>query len=189
MRARLRSVLPLALCGLVLGGCVPGGDAAIAAKPDVDGCAGSQLRPKAENVAAIRAATLCLLNAQRARAGARPLTENPMLQLAAERHSLDMATRKFFEHRNPDGREPAGRILRTGYPPLLVGENLGWGEVGKSTPASIVKLWMESPGHKANLLQPGYTEIGIGLAYEAPEPQPVPLQAAIYTTTFGAGGR
>jgi len=189
MRALLRTALPLALCALALGGCAPGGAEAVASLPDVDGCAGSQLRPQVENAVAVRAATLCLLNAQRARAGVGALTENPMLQRAAEEHSLDMATRKFFEHRSPDGVEPAARIVRTGYPPLLVGENLGWGEVGMSTPAAIVKLWMESPGHKANILQGGYREIGIGLAYQAPEAQPEPLQAAIYTTTFGAGGR
>ena len=189
MRSLLRTIVALALCSLALGGCSSGGTEAAASLPDVDGCAGSQLRPKPENLVAVRAATLCLLNAQRARAGVAPLTENPMLQLAAEKHSLDMATRKFFEHRNPDGVEPAARIVRTGYPPLLVGENLGWGEIGQSTPVAIVKLWMESPGHRANLLQGGYKEIGIGLAYEAPEAQPKPLQAAIYTTTFGAGGR
>ena len=48
---------------------------------------------------------------------------------------------------------------------------------------------MNSPGHRANVLEPQYREIGIGLAYDAPERQQVPRQAAIYTTTFGAGGR
>ena len=54
----------------------------------------------------------------------------------------------------------------------------------------IVSLWMKSPGHRANILEPGYREIGIGFAYEAPETQAgAASQAAIYTTTFGAGGR
>ena len=70
-----------------------------------------------------------------------------------------------------------------------MGENLAWGETDESPPAAIVALWMKSPGHRANILEPGYREIGIGMAYEAPEAQPVPKQAAIYTTTFGAGGR
>ena len=100
-----------------------------------------------------------------------------------------MAKRKFFEHRTPDGVQADARIVRQGYPPILVGENLAWGETVKSTPAVIVSLWMKSPGHRANVLEPGYREIGIGLAYEAPEAQPVAKQAAIYTTTFGAGGR
>jgi uncharacterized protein YkwD len=52
-----------------------------------------------------------------------------------------------------------------------------------------MRALMHSPGHRTNLLRPQYREIGIGLAYGAPEPQSVPRQAAIYTTDFGAGGR
>jgi uncharacterized protein YkwD len=186
----LRTALPLLLAVLALAGCAPGrAHDAATSQADVDGCAGSQLRPSPANVVRVRAATLCLLNAQRARAGERPLTENARLQSAAEVHSLDMAQRKFFEHLNPDGVQPAARIVRAGYPPILVGENLAWGEEERSTPAEIVHSWMGSPGHRANVLQARYVEIGIGLAYQAPEPQPEPRAAAIYTTTFGAGGR
>jgi uncharacterized protein YkwD len=184
----MRAVVVLLLLALAPAGC-GGPGAAAAAKPDVDGCAGSWLRPSAQNVVQVRAATLCLINAQRAREGLQPLGPHPMLQRAAELHSLDMAKRKFFEHRSPDGVEPATRIVREGYPPILVGENLAWGETDESPPAAIVALWMKSPGHRANILEAGYREIGIGMAYAAPEAQPVPKQAAIYTTTFGAGGR
>ena len=184
----MRAVVALLLLALASAGC-GGPGAAVAAKPDVDGCAGSWLRPSERNVEQVRAATLCLLNAQRARNGVQPLTSNLLLQRAAELHSLDMAMRKFFEHRTPDGVQADARIVRQGYPPILVGENLAWGETVKSTPAVIVSMWMKSPGHRANVLDPGYREIGIGLAYEAPEAQPVPKAAAIYTTTFGAGGR
>jgi uncharacterized protein YkwD len=175
------------LATLALVGC--GGPRPVAAKPDVDGCKGSWLRPVASNGAQVKAATICLLNAQRARVGSQPLTENAQLDEAAELHSADMARRKYFEHRDPDGVEPAARIIHTGYPPIFVGENLGWGEEQESTPAEMVRLWMDSPGHRRNLLQPNYRDIGIGLAYTAPEPQPIPKQAAIYTTTFGAGSR
>jgi len=184
----MRAVVVLLLLGLALAGCGGPGEAA-AARPDVDGCAGSWLRPSAANEPQVRAATLCLINARRAHGGLQPLGSNPMLQRAAELHSLDMAARRFFEHGNPDGVQPDARIVRQGYPPILVGENLAWGETDKSPPAQIVALWMKSPGHRANILEPGYREIGIGLAYRAPEAQPVPKQAAIYTTTFGAGGR
>ena len=142
-----------------------------AARPDVDGCAGSWLRPVPANAAQVRAATLCLINAQRARNGRAPLTENAVLQRAAELHSLDMAKRKFFEHPDPDGVQPDARIVHQGYPPILVGENLAWGELAESTPAKIVSMWMKSPGHRANMLEPGYREIGIGFAFEAPEAQ------------------
>ena len=184
----MRAVLALLFMAAALTGC-GGPGAAVAAKPDVDGCAGSWLRPVPANQAQVHAATVCLINAQRVRHGRVPLGENALLQRAAELHSLDMAKRNFFEHRNPDGVQPDARIVRQGYPPILVGENLAWGELEKSAPARVVALWMLSPGHRANVLDTGYREIGIGLAFDAPEPQDVPRQAAVYTTTFGAGGR
>ena len=186
----MRAVVALLLLTtLALSGCGGGPPDAQAAKPDVDGCAGSWLRPTQANVPQVRAATLCLINAQRARHSLPPLSENLLLQRAAELHSLDMAARDFFEHKTPDGVHPDARIVRQGYPPILVGENLAWGETVKSAPAAIVEMWMNSPGHRRNILEPQYREIGIGMAYEAPEAQPEPKQAAIYTTTFGAGGR
>jgi uncharacterized protein YkwD len=184
----MRRALLCLLAVLALPGCGGPGDAH-AVKPDVDGCAGSWLRPTPANTERVKAATLCLLNAERARVGSRPLTENPLLERAAERHSLDMATRKFFEHVNPDGVSDAARIVRTGYPPIAIGENLAWGEEEESTPALITEALMHSPGHRRNLLNPVYRDVGIGLADAAPEPQPVAKQAAIYTTDFGAGGR
>jgi len=184
----MRAVLALLLSALALSGC-SGPLEAVAAKPDVYGCAGSWLRPGPANEPQVRAATLCLINAQRTRNGRVPLSQNVMLDRAAVLHSLDMAKRKYFEHRDPDGVQPDARIVHQGYPPILVGENLAWGELAQSTPANIVALWMKSPGHRANVLETGYREIGIGLAFQAPEPQDEPRQAAIYTTTFGAGGR
>jgi uncharacterized protein YkwD len=184
----MRAALLCLLAVVALAGC-GGPRAAIAAKPDVDGCPGSWLRPVPTNEAQVRAATFCLINAQRRRHGEPPLGQNGLLQNAAELHSLDMAKRQYFEHVDPDGVAPDARIVQAGYPPILVGENLAWGELAQSTPANIVSLWMKSPGHRANVLEPGYREIGIGMAFQAPEHQPVPKQAAIYTTTFGAGGR
>ena len=96
-----RALLLCLLALLALPGCGGPGEAR-AAKPDVDGCRDSWLLPTPANAERIKAAMLCLTNAERARVGSGPLTENPMLQRAAERHSLDMATRKFFEHVNPD---------------------------------------------------------------------------------------
>ena len=184
----MRSTLLCLLALVALAGC-GGPGAAVAAKPDVDGCVGSWLLPVPGNEAEVRAATLCLLNAQRVHNGEPPLTENARLQQAATFHSLDMAKRKYFDHLDPEGEQPVARIVHAGYPPIFVGENLAWGELTKGTPAHMVSLWMKSPGHRANVLERGFREIGIGLAYEAPEVQSAPRQAAIYTTTFGAGGR
>ena len=130
----MRAVLALLLMAAALTGC-GGPGAAVAARPDVDGCAGSWLRPVPANEAQVHAATLCLINAQRERHGRVALTENAGLQRAAELQSLDMDKRNFFEHQNPDGVQPAARIVRQGYPPILVGENLAWGELDKSAPA------------------------------------------------------
>jgi uncharacterized protein YkwD len=184
----MRAALAFMLLAVALTGCGGPGDA-VANKPDVDGCAGSWLRPVPANEAQVRAATFCLVNAVRARNGVPPLTQNLRLQVAAELHSRDMAKRKYFEHGDPDGVQPDARIVHAGYPPILVGENLAWGELAQSTPANVVSLWMTSPGHRANVLERGYHEIGIGLAFDAPERQDQRRQAAIYTTTFGAGGR
>ena len=93
-----------------------------------------------------------------------------------------------LDHVNPDGVAFDARIVHTGYPATVVGENLAWGEEVKSTPAHTLENLMKSPGHRANLLSPVYREIGIGLAYGAPERRPVTREAAIYTTDFGAGG-
>jgi uncharacterized protein YkwD len=184
----MRAVLAFLLSAVALSGCGGPGEA-VAARPDVDGCAGSWLRPVPANEAQVRTATLCLVNARRRHNGRMALSENVLLDRAAVLHSLDMAKRKYFEHADPDGVQPDARIVHEGYPPILVGENLAWGELAESTPANIVALWMKSPGHRANVLESGYREIGIGFAFQAPEPQEQPRQAAIYTTTFGAGGR
>jgi uncharacterized protein YkwD len=98
----MRAALALLLLAVALGGC-GGPREAAAARPDVDGCAGSRLRPLPANEAQVRTATLCLLNAQRTRNGCVALSENVLLDRAAALHSLDMAKRKYFEHADPDG--------------------------------------------------------------------------------------
>ena len=68
-----------------------------------------------------------------------------------------------------------------------MGENLASGEETAGTPHEIVEGWMNSPGHRANILRPEFREIGIGLAYEPP--QPVSGRVAVYTTNFGGRAR
>lgn len=156
-----------------------------ALSPDRDGCAGSRDVPTASNADETRRATLCLLNARRAEAGLAPLASSATLARAAEKHSEDMGERRFFSHDTPDGVEPATRIVAAGYPRdgVTVGENLAWGEETAATPREIVEGWMESPGHRANILRPEFREIGIGLAYEPPKP--VSGRVTVYTTNFG----
>ncbi len=101
-----------------------------------------------------------LVNEERAKAGCGPLTEHPLLTKAAQGHSDDMAARDFFDHTNPDGDGPGERITAAGYTWSSYGENIA---KGQTTPAQVMDAWMNSPGHRANILNCGFKEIGIGL--------------------------
>ncbi len=98
------------------------------------------------------------------------LTNERVLCDIAREHCEDMLMRKFFSHVNPDGKSPHERIIR-GYPyPLLAtGENI-WGASGSEPLETellariIVDTWMSSPGHRQNILNPDFTDIGVGVA-------------------------
>lgn len=134
-----------------------------------------------------RGLILCLLNVERARAGLVPLRRNAQLELASQRHSRDMATRKFFEHSSPEGIDPQQRMLAAGYRSdnASSGENIAWGTGPKATPAAIVDLWMHSPPHREDILRPAYVDVGVGMAPGAPETPHSSDPAATYTTDFG----
>jgi uncharacterized protein YkwD len=153
--------------------------------PNATGCPDAREVPTGDNEASTKRATLCLLNRRRAEHGLGALAVSRVLERAAERHSRDMARRHYFAHDAPGGVTPARRMVAAGYPrhDVTLGENLAWGEESAASPAEIVEGWMESPGHRANVLGRDYKEIGIGLAYEVP--RPVTGRAAIYTTDFG----
>ncbi|MFD9031326.1 sigma-70 family RNA polymerase sigma factor [Streptomyces sp. NPDC059567] len=101
-----------------------------------------------------------LVNSERAKAGCGPLTENSLLTEAAQGHSVDMAARNFFDHTNPDGDGPGERVTATGYRWSTYGENIA---MGQRTPAQVMESWMNSPGHRANILNCSFKEIGIGI--------------------------
>jgi uncharacterized protein YkwD len=133
-------------------------------------------------------ATLCTLNAQRESHGLRPLKLNKRLSKAARRHARDMVRRDYFAHDTLGGASFVDRIRQTGYlrdaQRWTVGENLAWGTHGNSAPRAITTMWMDSPGHRANILSPSFREVGIGLALGAPGEHGGP--AATYATEFGA---
>ncbi|MFK0227427.1 sigma-70 family RNA polymerase sigma factor [Streptomyces sp. NPDC090303] len=101
-----------------------------------------------------------LVNTERSKAGCGPLTEHPLLTKAAQGHSDDMAARDFFDHTNPDGDGPGERVTAAGYAWSTYGENIA---KGQATPAQVMDSWMNSPGHRANILNCAFKEIGIGL--------------------------
>ena len=140
--------------------------------------AAASARPASVSPAAAAHATLCLLNEQRAKHHLAPLHESKKLDRAARGHSHSMVNHKYFGH-----GDFAGRIHRAGYHGYTLGENIAWGSLRYSTPASIVNMWMHSPGHRANILRPQFRDIGIGIADGAPEGGVG--GAATYTTDFG----
>jgi uncharacterized protein YkwD len=100
-----------------------------------------------------------LTNAERAKAGLKPLTLNNQLAQAAQGHSDSMAADDFFSHTGADGSDVSDRVQDTGYQYSHAGENIA---AGQKTAAEVVQGWMDSPGHRANILNADYTEIGIG---------------------------
>lgn len=133
-------------------------------------------------------ATLCVLNAQRERHNLRPLRLNRKLSTAARRHSRAMARQRFFSHTSPNGASFADRIRGTGYlsgaRSWYIGENIAYGSGDLSSPRSIGSAWINSPPHRANILNRSFREIGIGLASGTPEGG----NGATYTTDFGRRG-
>lgn len=135
----------------------------------------------------VRELTLCLLNERRARHGLAPLAREARLELAAQRYTADMVKRRFFSHDDPGGLDPQDRILLAGYPSLHVstGENLAWGTGVESSPVEIVDGWMRSPGHRANILEAAYTEVGVGVSTGVPARTEATNPGATYATSFG----
>jgi uncharacterized protein YkwD len=106
-----------------------------------------------------------------------------------------MVAHAYFDHRRRGGPNFVQRIRRTGYLSgarrWLVGENIGYGEGSRSTTANIVKAWMASPGHKENILDSTYEDVGIGLVLRSPYDRdgdsstPSRRRAVTVTTDFG----
>ncbi|WP_405481759.1 CAP domain-containing protein [Streptomyces sp. NBC_00009] len=107
------------------------------------------------------ARVLALVNNERSKAGCSPLTMNAKLTKAAQDHSQDMASHRNMSHTGSDGSSPDDRITRAGYSWSSYGENVAY---GYSTPEKVMAGWMSSPGHKRNILDCSFKEIGIGLA-------------------------
>jgi uncharacterized protein YkwD len=112
-------------------------------------------------MSAPEAAVLDLVNAERAKAGCRPLTADGTLVRVARAHSADMAARGFFSHTNPDGLSPFDRMRKAGYAGRTMGENIA---AGYTSPGAVMDAWMKSPGHRANILNCAFAEIGVGYA-------------------------
>lgn len=101
------------------------------------------------------------INAERTSRGLSALTLNDQLSAASQAHSDDMARNNFFSHTGSDGSDAATRIKRTGYVARAWGENIA---AGYTDAAAVVAGWMQSEGHRRNILNPDFREIGVGVS-------------------------
>jgi uncharacterized protein YkwD len=146
------------------------------------------LAPAGENVDAVSVVTVCLVNRERTTRGLKPLALQGQLSAASLGFSALMVREQFFSHVAPDGTDMVDRLSRAGYirnnlSGWNVGENIGWGTGSYATPAEMVKAWMDSPGHRENILNKEFREIGIGVILGVP--QSGLSGGATYTTDFG----
>jgi uncharacterized protein YkwD len=121
------------------------------------------------------------VNVERAKESLDPLSWCPALARSATAHSVDMSLNNYFEHESLDGREISDRAKAQGYDYRTVGENIA---VGQRDVAEVMEGWMNSPGHRENILRPQFTHLGSGVAtgdYKG-------FQSIYWTQNFGAGG-
>ena len=152
-------------------------------------CNNSTIQPAAGTLDEANAALVCLINAERTSRGMRALHRDADLGQAARGHAGDMVRRTYFSHVTPGGADLGDRIRSAGYgrpgDGWKAGEALGWGTGSRATPAALVDEWLASPPHRHILLDPGYREIGVGIAAGAPRAKTGGLPGATYAVDVG----
>lgn len=115
------------------------------------------------NVKAAEQTAFNLLNADRTKNGLPALKLNSQLTSLAENYAKDMVNRNFFSHYNPEGQSPFDRMNQAGIKYSYAGENLAI----NTSPEAAETAFMNSSGHRANILNSNYTDVGLGVAYDA----------------------
>jgi uncharacterized protein YkwD len=110
---------------------------------------------------AVREEMLNRVNAVRKKAGLDVLRPNSLLGKAAQGHAEDMLTRGYFAHESPSGTTVRERSRKAGYDWTAIGENIAFGQTSVD---EVITTWMDSPGHRKNILSRNFTEMGVGLA-------------------------
>jgi uncharacterized protein YkwD len=155
--------------------------------PAVQDCGVTTKTPAVSGDPVDAATILCLVNNERAKAGLQPLRASATLARAAQVHSDDMVARQYFAHLDPLGLGIVARVVAAGWATLTqtwhVGENIAWGSGPYASPKSVVRRWMESAGHRENMLNATFREAGVGVAAGSPSPQSLP--GATYTLALG----
>jgi uncharacterized protein YkwD len=135
---------------------------------------------------AVEAAVSCLVNAERAARGLGAVEHASALELSARRHANDMVARGYFAHVSPTGGTVDKRARRAGYlsaPCWSLGEDLGSAPAAVASAQAVVDAWMESPGHRAVILDPSFRDIGIALVSRLPAGEG---QGATFVLEMGA---
>jgi uncharacterized protein YkwD len=189
--------LPCVETGLLapIGDCPPSANApsetpAADPKPARRGrCADADLQPTRGNLDRLAKATLCLVNKERTRRDRQPVTRHRSLTKVASSYARQMVDNKFFDHVTPRGTTLTQRVRTTSYLEGLrrwrIGENLAWGTGTLGSPAQTVRAWMRSPGHRRNMLDRRFREIGIGVAVGIPVALRNAPTGATYAHVFG----
>lgn len=157
--------------------------------PGDESCDDARDRTTKDNLREAEIAIRCLTNAVREREGLDRLGFDERLARAAATRSNDMAEQNYFAHNGPDGGNVQRAARRTGWVPeggsWLLGENIGWAPAARATPAELMRSWLDSPTHRANILNDGYTEMGVGAIAGVPKGDG---DGATYTQVFGVTG-
>lgn len=114
--------------------------------------------PQPVNTSTFSTQVIQLVNAERQKAGLSPLQADSWLNSYALTRSKELPSN--FNHVRPDGSDPLTPVMKHGY--MSAGENIAY---GYTTPEDVVTAWMNSPGHRKNILSPGFTHIGVGCYY------------------------
>ena len=142
-----------------------------------------QLKPRQA-----RAAIKCFINRERQSRGLSNVSKDRRLQRASQQHNNTMMSKACFSHQCAGEGSLDARLRNVGYltgglTRWTYGENIAYGGGSYGTPRSIMKSWMKSPGHKANILNPAFREVGVGVS--AGIPGKPGSKGGLYTTDFG----
>jgi len=183
---RLAIVAVPAAVAVAVAGPGPAGTVGLSAEAADARCKGARANPGNVKPGVVQRATMCLINKRRAKNGLATLNRRKSLRRAAKRHSVRMRNRPCFSH--TCGGSLAKRVSNTAYLPCGcsygVGETLAWGARSSGQARRIVSSWMNSPSHRAAILDRRFRHFGIGVVWGSPY-SPGSSSHATYTAMFG----
>jgi uncharacterized protein YkwD len=189
--SRPRSVTGGVLSIVALAWLLGAGAAAAAEQPaPAEHCPDADLVPASDNLRRVEAATLCAINRERGAARLVPLSRAPRLDRSAAFHSAEMVRYRFLAHESPGRPSLLTRVTGYGYfkdvSNGLYAENVGAGPHSNDTANALVKAWMDSPPHRANILYPRFRHVGIAAVLAPRDPAFfADYPSTVYTTDFG----